>query len=176
MNIWKFAIWPSLTVLAVIVAWVLINGDKAVDNIDKFKKWYGSSPAITGIWDNSTEYDIDPPKWLTDQHEYMRIEMTVEDSKVDGIIATEKLQKALPFEFVLLSGDKKSFRDEIEAVAFDYIMGKKVIFGTLNIKVKDGVLIVKKTSSNGGYFPDEARLAKKSEIAFPEQQKKPNEK
>ncbi|QHP55025.1 hypothetical protein EH203_14960 [Pectobacterium carotovorum subsp. carotovorum] len=172
MGIFKGVVWPCITIIAICITWALVNGDKAVDNINNFKKWYGSSVTLTGTWNNSTEYDMDPPEWLESQSEFVEVKITISDSVVDGTITTTKLAKILPFDFVLLTGKKKPFRNVIDAEAFDYIGGKRVSFGKFMISDDDGRLLLETKSSPGNLFPVRALLQKKDSDPFPEQNNK----
>ncbi|WP_431296777.1 hypothetical protein [Rahnella sp. PAMC 25559] len=169
MNLLKKTVWPCITMIVLCITWGLVNGDKAIENAGKFVDWYGSSKALEGVWDNSTEYDIDPPVWLTSQEEPVEVRISVTDSQLDGTISTHKLKESIPLSFVLLKGTKRPFRDILDVEAFDYIMGKKTTFATFTMRV-DGSnrLIIDKEHDYGDLFPAHAILVKKSAIAFPE--------
>ncbi|HGM6972328.1 MULTISPECIES: hypothetical protein [Serratia] len=168
MNTFKTIVWPCITIIVVCISWVLINGDKVIDNIEKFKVWYGSSAAMEGIWDNSTEGDIDPPLWLTNQNEFVQVRLTVKDSILDGTISSENQRKHIPFDYILLTGKKRPFRDVIDAEAFDYIGGKRVSFGKFTISIEGDALAVESLSDSQTFFPKKSMLIKQSTIAFPE--------
>lgn len=173
MSTFKNIIWPCVTAIVVCMAWILINADKVIDNIDKFKTWYGTSASLEGVWNNSTEYDIDPPEWLKNQKDYVEIRLTIKDSIIDGTIGSGKLKELTHyFDYVLLTGKKLSFRDTLDAYAFDYVQGKKVHFGTFVIHRDGDKLIVKASKEAQEFFPEEAMLIKKSDVAFPKQNSK----
>ncbi|MCW9581288.1 hypothetical protein ORL26_18075 [Raoultella ornithinolytica] len=178
MSTFKSVVWPCITAIAVSLAWVLINADKVIDNIDKFKSWYGSSAALEGVWNNSTEYDIDPPEWLKNQKDNVEIRLTIKDSVIDGTIGSGKLKELTHyFDYVLLTGKKRSFRDTLDAYAFDYVLGKKVYFGSFTIHRDGEKLIVKANKEAQSFFPEESILIKDSDVAFPNlnQETSPNE-
>lgn len=168
MNVFKTIVWPCVTIIVVCIAWVLINGDKVVENIDKYKEWYGSSPTMEGIWNNSTEYDIDPPAWLANQKEFVEVRITLKNSVLDGTISSSELMKHVPFEYILLTGTKRAFRDTIDAEAFDYIRGKRVSFGKFSIRTDGNALVVESLDTSRSLFPEKSMLIKKSDVAFPE--------
>lgn len=168
MGTFKNVVWPCITVIVICVAWLLINSDKVVDNVNTFKKWYGSSKALEGVWNNSTEGDLDPPKWLSDQKDSMEIRLTVENSLVDGTIITGKLRKLIPWDYVLLEGKKRILQNTLDVEAFDFIGGKRVSFGRFKIHLDGDKLIVDNLESNFHFFPESAALIKVSSIAFPE--------
>lgn len=168
MENFKNIVWPCITAIVICLSWVLINGDKVIDNIEKFKVWYGSSAALEGVWNNSTEYDIDPPEWLTNQQDGVEVRLTIKDSIIDGTIGSGKLKELTHhFDYVLLTGKKRSFRDTIDAYAFDYVLGKKVHFGSFTITREGDRLIVKANEDARTYFPAESILIKTSDVAFP---------
>ncbi|WP_213715722.1 hypothetical protein [Cedecea lapagei] len=167
MSVIKNIIWPCITVIVICVAWVLINADKVIDNIDKFKSWHGSSAALEGRWNNSTEYDLDPPSWLVNQKDFVEVRITIENSRMDGTITSDALKKVIPFEYVLLEGKKRAFRDTIDAEAFDFIGGKRVSFGRFLLTLKGDALIVDALDDVDHVFPKESMLIKKSKVAFP---------
>lgn len=168
MSFFKKTIWPCVTVIVVCIAWVFVNGDKVVENMQSYQAWYGSSKALEGQWDNSSEYDIDPPTWLTEQNELVKMRLTITDSIVNGAVMSDKLSSLIPLEYVLLSGGKRSFRDTLDAYAFDYVMGKKVYFGSFVIHRDGEKLIVEADDIAQRYFPKKSILIKKSDVAFPE--------
>lgn len=167
MRFLKNTAWPCITVIVACLSWVLVNGDKVVQNIQSFQSWYGSSKALEGRWDNSTEYDIDPPEWLTKQEDGVQIWITIKNSILDGAIMSGKLSKIFPFEYVLLTGEKRGLRDTLDAYAFDYILGKKTYFGSFTIHREGERLIVDADETAQQFFPKRSILLKKSDIAFP---------
>ena len=167
MKVFRNVVWPCLTVVVVCVAWLLINSDKVVDNLTTFTKWYGSSKALEGVWNNSTEGDLDPPKWLSEQKDSMEIRLTIDDSRVDGTIITGKLRKLIPWNYVLLQGKKRALQNSLDVEAFDFVGGKKVSFGRFKIHLDGEKLIVDNLDSDFHFFPESAALTKISSIAFP---------
>ncbi|EAP6364773.1 hypothetical protein EI752_13255 [Salmonella enterica] len=168
MERFKNIVWPCITAIVISLSWVLINGDKVIDNIEKFKVWYDTSAALEGVWNNSTEYDIDPPEWLTNQQDEVEVRLTIKGSIIDGTIGSGKLKKLTHnFDYVLLTGKKRSFRDTLDAYAFDYVLGKKVHFGSFTITRDGERLVVKANEDAQRYFPAESILIKKSDVAFP---------
>lgn len=167
MENFKNIVWPCITAIVISLSWVLINGDKVIDNIDKFKSWYGTSSALEGVWNNSTEYDIDPPEWLANQQDSVEVRLTIEDSVIDGTIGSGKLKELTHhFDYVLLTGKKRGLRDTLDAYAFDYVLGKKVHFGSFIITREGDRLVVKADKNAQVYFPEESILIKKSDVAF----------
>lgn len=172
MSTFRSVVWPCVTIIVVSISWVLINADKAIDNIDKFKSWYGTSTSLEGIWNNSTEYDLDPPEWLTKQKDKVELRLTIKDSVIDGTIGSDELKERTHyFDYVLLTGKKRSFRDTLDAYAFDFVLGKKVYFGSFTIHRDGDKLIVKADEDAQVFFPEESILIKKSDVAFPELEK-----
>ncbi|PIJ47878.1 hypothetical protein BL250_17885 [Erwinia sp. OLTSP20] len=167
MRFLKNTAWPCITIIVACVSWVLVNGDKVVDNFHAFQAWYGASKALEGIWNNSTEFDIDPPEWLTNQKDFVEVRITLKNSIVDGTITSGKLKRVFPYEYVLLTGKKRGFRDTIDAYAFDYILGKKIHFGSFMLSREGERLYVKADETAQKYFPKESFLLKVSEDAFP---------
>ncbi|WP_209732081.1 hypothetical protein [Cronobacter sakazakii] len=167
MRFFKNTAWPCITVIVACISWVLVNGDKVVDNVHAFQTWYGTSKALEGRWNNSTEYNIDPPEWLTNQKDFVEIRITLKDSVVDGTISSEKLRKIFPYDYVLLTGEKRGFRDTLDAYAFDYVLGKKNYFGSFVLSRKGERLYVEADETAQKYFPKESILLKVSEDAFP---------
>ncbi|WP_105537559.1 hypothetical protein [Cronobacter turicensis] len=167
MRFFKNTAWPCITVIVACISWVLVNGDKVVDNVHAFQTWYGTSKVLEGRWNNSTEYNIDPPEWLTNQKDFVEIRITLKDSVVDGTISSEKLRKIFPYDYVLLTGKKRGFRDTLDAYAFDYVLGKKNYFGSFVLSRKGERLYVEADETAQKYFPKESILLKVSEDAFP---------
>lgn len=160
-------IWPYITIIFAAVAWVLVNSNQVVDNYNSFLKWYGTSPALEGRWNNSSEGDLDPPTWLTSQKDFVETRITIDKSQLDGSITSGALKKVIPFDYVLLTGKKRAFRNTIDAEAFDYIEGKRVSFGYYTISLSDDVLTVIANNDGNPFFPRESKLIKRSNIAFP---------
>ncbi len=152
MRFFKNTAWPCITVIVACISWVLVNGDKVVDNVHAFQTWYGTSKALEGRWNNSTEYNIDPPEWLTNQKDFVEIRITLKDSVVDGTISSEKLRKIFPYDYVLLTGEKRGFRDTLDAYAFDYVLGKKTTSAPLYLVVKENVYTSKRMKLHRSIF------------------------
>lgn len=167
MHILKSAAWPCITVIVACISWVLVNGDKVVENVNAFKIWYGTSKKLEGRWNNSTNFDIDPPEWLSSQKNFVEVRITLQDSVIDGTITSGELMKVFPYNYVLLTGEKRSFRDTLDAYAFDYVLGKKVYFGSFMIHRAGERLYVDADETAQKYFPKQSILLKKSDIAFP---------
>ncbi|MHC6141619.1 hypothetical protein ACXJY3_18415 [Morganella morganii] len=165
--------WSSLSIIFLTIGWVLINGDKALENINSFRQWHGSSPELTGKWTNSTEGWVDERKWHGDKYPFMEIELTVENYEAEGTISTKKIKEILPFDFVLFRGKKSYFSNTIDGVAFDYILGKEVILGTISLSLNDdGELIVIDSERAPSIFPKKTILWKISDQAFDSQNSK----
>lgn len=167
MRFLKSTAWPCITVIVACLSWVLVNGDKVVENMQSFQAWYGSSRALEGKWDNSTENDIDPPEWLTKQEDNVQVWITIKNSELDGAIMSGKLSKSIPFEYVLITGKKRGLRDTLDAYAFDYILGKKIYFGSFTIYREGERLVVEADETAQKFFPKRSVLLKKSDVAFP---------
>ncbi|EAA0985266.1 hypothetical protein DT183_00320 [Salmonella enterica subsp. enterica serovar London] len=167
MRFFKNTAWPCITVIVACISWVLVNGDKVVDNVHAFRTWYGTSKALEGRWNNSTEFDIDPPEWLTNQKDFVEVRITLKNSVVDGTISSGKLRKIFPYDYVLLTGEKRGFRDTLDAYAFDYVLGKKIYFGSFVLSREGERLYVVADETAQKYFPKESILLKVSDDAFP---------
>lgn len=168
MRFLKNTAWPCITVIVACISWVLVNGDKVIDNVNAFQTWYGTSKALEGKWNNSTENDIDPPEWLSNQKDFVEVRITLKDSVIDGTISSGRLKKLYPYDFVLLTGEKRSFRDTLDAYAFDFVLGKKINFGSFVIYRDGERLYVDADETAQQYFPKRSILLKKTDIAFPE--------
>ncbi|EIV6705587.1 TPA: hypothetical protein ACW71V_004061 [Klebsiella aerogenes] len=167
MRFLKRTAWPCITVIIACTSWVLVNGDKVVDNVHAFQEWYGTSKALEGRWNNSTEFDIDPPEWLTKQEDLVEVRITLKNSVIDGTITSGKLKSVFPYDYVLLTGKKRGFRDTLDAYAFDYILGKKIHFGSFVLSREGERLHVEADKIAQRFFPKESILLKVSDNAFP---------
>lgn len=177
MRKFRSNIWPYIAVLITGLSWLAINSDKVIDNYNSFTKWYGSSKSLEGIWSNSFEGDIDPPEWLTNQPDSMEVRLSIDKSLVDGTIITGRLRKLVPWEYILLEGKKHPFQNTLDVDAYDYIDGKKVLFGRLSISIDDNKLIIDNLDKDEtSFFPKTTYLVKVSEVAFPELANKKNSK
>lgn len=167
MRLLKSTLWPCITVIVACISWVLVNGDKVVDNVNAFKTWYGTSKGLEGRWSNSAKSDIDPPEWISNQKDFVEVRITLKDSVIDGTITSGELMKVFPYNYVLLTGEKRSFRDTLDAYAFDYVLGKKVYFGSFVIHRAGDRLYVDADETAQKYFPKQSILLKESNTAFP---------
>lgn len=164
--------WSSLSVVVLVIGWVLLNGDKAVENVNKFICWYGSSPKLTGTWTNATEGWVDSENWHGNRYDFMELKITVNNSSVDGTITTDSIKNTFPYNFVLFKGKKKPFSDSISGEAFEVISGKEVTLGKFNLTIQNDELHVDNVSSSENLFPPKTILFKRSSTAFNENEQK----
>lgn len=158
--------WSSLSVVFLTIGWVLINGDKVLENINSFRQWHGSSTELSGKWTNSTEGWVDESKWHGEKHPFMEIELTVKNYEAEGTITTKKIKETLPFDFALFRGKKSYFSNTVDGVAFEYILGKETILGTMSLSLNDdGELIVIDSKKSRSIFPQKTILWKTSNQA-----------
>lgn len=159
--------WSSLSIIFLTLGWVLLNGDKALENINTFRHWHGSSPELTGKWTNSTDGWLGASNWHGNNYEFMEIELEVENYEVEGIVTSNKIKELLPFDFVLFKGKKNYFSNTIEGVAFDFINGNEVNLGVMSLTIdKNGELVILQNEKYASLFPEKVVLRKVSNTAF----------
>jgi len=158
--------WPYLTAIILLMAWVLLNGPNALQNLQTLpelskktyetaKDWYHTDQDISGKWTNEGEVSEDDKAIA-----FVNLDIEVYDDGVSGIVYSSMFPAKSPIKDLLIQGSKKG--DTLAMEAYNFIGGKPAFFAKLAArKYKDinGEERLQLTIDDAvGWFPKTATL------------------
>jgi hypothetical protein len=122
--------------------------------------WWNLNKHLTGTWTSDIEGNVDATeadwKKATAPGGPVSMRLRVYGGKVEGEIYSKGLEEKYIYSVAMIEGVESG--GEVQAIAYDFVGGKKTAIATLRIKRSANGLEMKTVEQPIQFFPDEALL------------------
>ncbi|RQH09598.1 hypothetical protein [Paraburkholderia dinghuensis] len=149
----------AISVFSLVISFTQ-NGPAILRNAQAAMRWYRTDHELTGFWTNDGEGIIDAQDWTTSTDDAVAFNLVVERGKVSGESTSNRFCKFSPYS--RLGVDGVASGDRIDAMLYDYIGGKKVVFAVLQMVAdrKRNVLTISPINQPAAMLPASFKLSK----------------
>jgi hypothetical protein len=149
----------AISVFSLVISFTQ-NGPAILKNAQAAMTWYRTDQELTGFWTNDGEGVIDAQDWSTNTDDAVAFNIIVEGRKVSGESTSNRFCKFSPYSQLRVDG--VTSENQIDAMLYDYIGGKKVVFAVLHMVAdrKRNVLAVSSINQPEGMLPASFKLSK----------------
>ena len=162
--------WSIIWLIVVSVATILYHAPTFLQNIrqlpteaeatfNQFVGWWKEDSAWEGNWSAFPKGTVSMADMRLSEGVDLKISLYSKNGKLDGMIATHAICKALPvFDFLLLRGSASGKAADVEI--FDFVDGREVVFGSVKLVREGDVITVLPDKGGELWLPSGVRIGK----------------
>lgn len=156
-----------VSIVALLIS-TTVNAPTLMRAAKDFVNWYRTDQALSGLWNNSGEGDIEAPTWSTSDDDAVFLNIDAYQGQISGTAVSQRFCKYSLHTDLFVEG--RVTGNEGFAVFWDFIHGERQAFAKAKFHVDrtNGVLDVHVIEEAPGLFPETFRLGRGADYTPPE--------